>query len=105
MQEPNTPEEILQDHKVLRSDPQRYLQMVNDRIAANPDSPHGYYSRHQAWVRLDQPMLALSDLGKCIALDPTPIHFWSRADVYRHIGEYEKAIEDYNRGESIDPEQ
>jgi len=105
MHEPNTPEEILEDHKILRSDPQRYLQMINDRIAANPNSPHGYFSRHQAWMRLDQPTSALADLDRSIALDPKPTAFWSRANVNRHVGEYEKAIEDYSRREAIDPEQ
>jgi tetratricopeptide (TPR) repeat protein len=37
---------------------------------------------------------------------PSSIRFhFSRAHVYRHLGQYEKAIEDFNRGEAIDPKE
>ena len=40
-----------------------------------------------------------------IQLDPKPVAFWSRGEVYRHIGEYETALEDLDRAEAINPAQ
>ena len=39
MKEPSTPEEVLELHKILRSDPQRYLEIVNDWICETPKIP------------------------------------------------------------------
>jgi tetratricopeptide (TPR) repeat protein len=40
-----------------------------------------------------------------IQLNPRPVAFWSRGEVYRRIGEHEKALEDFDRAEHIDPAQ
>ena len=37
MKEPTTPEEVKVLHDLLRSDPQHYLQIVNEWIAENPE--------------------------------------------------------------------
>jgi tetratricopeptide (TPR) repeat protein len=31
--------------------------------------------------------------------------FMARGEVHRHLGEYEMALDDFNRGEAIDPEE
>ena len=103
MKEPTTPEEVKVLHKLLRSDPQRYLQIVNGWIAENPSNSHAYFDRHFAWMNLGEPQRALDDLNKVIELDPEPVAFLSRGEVYRYLGEYEKAAEDYHRAEAIDP--
>jgi len=107
MKEPATPEELLEQHKILRSDPKRYLEITNQWIRDNPNNSHAYFSRHQAWMRLDQPHRALDDLNKVIELQskPHPISFLSRGEVYRHLGEHQKAINDFDRGEAIDREK
>lgn len=46
---------------------------------------------------------ALDDLNIVIELDPCPVSLFSRGEVYRHIGEYERALADFQRGEAIDP--
>jgi tetratricopeptide (TPR) repeat protein len=79
--------------------------MVDGWIKEDPESSYAYFDRHFAWLHLSEPRRALEDISKAIELKPQPIAFKCRADVYRHIGEYEKAIEDYGRGEAIDPEQ
>ena len=104
MKEPTTPEEVKVLHDLLRSDPQHYLQIVNEWIAENPRNSHAYFDRHFAWMKLGQPRRALDDLDTVIQLDPKPIAFWTRGEVYRHIGEYEKALGDFDRAEAIDPE-
>jgi tetratricopeptide (TPR) repeat protein len=103
--EPNTPEELLAVHHILRSDPQRYLWIVNQWIDKNPANFHAYFDRHFAWMRMGEPRRALEDLDTAIGLrdEPDPISFFSRGLVHRHLGEYEKAIKDFNRGEALNP--
>jgi tetratricopeptide (TPR) repeat protein len=105
MKQPTTPDELRAFHRLLRSDPQEYLRIVNQWIAENPKDSGAYFSRHFAWMTLGEPQRALEDLNKVIELDPGLISFLSRAHVYRHLGHYEKAIEDFNRGEAIDPKE
>ena len=105
MKEPTTPEEVLALHKILRSDPQRYLKIVNGWINENPNNSHAYFDRHLAWMRIGELRRALDDVNKVVDLDPKSSSFQARADVYRHLGEYEKALEDYNHSEAMDPDQ
>ncbi len=56
-------------------------------------------------MKIGEPQRALEDLHKAIELDPEPVVFRSRGEVYRHLGEYEKALEDFSRGEAINPAQ
>jgi tetratricopeptide (TPR) repeat protein len=53
------------------------------------------------WMKIGDPRRALEDLNKVIELEPTPISFFSRGLVYRHLGEYEKALQDYNHGDAV----
>lgn len=103
MKEPTTPQEIKEFRNLLRSDPQRYLQIVNGWIAENPNNPHAYFDRHFAWMKAGEPRRALDDLNQVIELDPDSVSFRRRGEVYRHIGEYERALEDFARGEGINP--
>ena len=104
MKEPTTAEEVKMLHDLRRSNPQRYLQIVNEWIAENPRNSHAYFDRHFAWMKRGEPARALADLDKVVELDPKPVAFWVRREVYRHLGEYERALEDFGRAESIDPE-
>jgi len=105
MKEPTSSEEILTFHKLLRSDPQAYLRIVNDRIRENPVNYHAYFDRHFAWMKIGEPRRALEDLNKAIELNPHVASFLSRGEVHRHLGEYERALEDFDRAEAIDPDQ
>jgi tetratricopeptide (TPR) repeat protein len=105
MKEPTTPEEVKILHNLLRSDPQHYLQIVNKWIAENPRNSHAYFDRHMAWMKLGEPQRAIADLDTVIQLDPKPVAFWARGDVYRCVGEYDKALEDFDRAEAFDPAQ
>jgi tetratricopeptide (TPR) repeat protein len=105
MKEPTSSEEVRILHDILRSDPQRYLRTVNEWIRQNPANAHAYFERHLAWMKIGEPQRALEDLNKVIELDPEPIAFRSRGEVYRHLGEYGKALEDFDRGEAINPNE
>jgi tetratricopeptide (TPR) repeat protein len=52
---------------------------------------------------LGQPKRALEDMDRVVALDPKPVDLLSRGDVHRHMCEYRKALDDYDRGEGMDP--
>ncbi len=105
MREPTTPEEVKALLRLMRSDPRHYLQIVNKWIAENPANSHAYFSRHFAWLELGEPQRAIADLDLAIQLDPKPGRFWARGDVYRCVGEYDKALEDFDRAEAFDPAQ
>jgi tetratricopeptide (TPR) repeat protein len=105
VKEPKTPDELLATHKILRSDPQRFLRIVNEWIRENPANLHAYFDRHHAWMHLGEPRRALEDLDTVIRLAPEPdaITLFSRGLVHRRLGEYENALEDFNNAEAINP--
>lgn len=107
VKEPTTPDELLAMHRILRSDSQRYLCIVNEWINKDPANSHAYLDRHFAWIKMDEPRRALEDLNTAIGLksEPDPMLFWSRGLVHRHLGDYQRALEDLNRGEAIDPKR
>jgi tetratricopeptide (TPR) repeat protein len=107
VREPKTPQELLAAHKILRSDPQRYLRIVNEWIETDPTNPHAYFDRHFAWMRMGEPRRALEDMNKVIGLEhePDAMSFWSRGLVHRHLGDYERALDDLERGEALNPKQ
>lgn len=105
MKEPTTVEETSALHDILKADPQRYLRIVNEWIQDNPENSHAYFDRHFAWMKLGEPLRALGDLNKVIELKPDMVSFLSRGEVYRHLGEYERALQDFDRGEALDPQQ
>lgn len=107
MKEPKSPEEVMVLHKLLRSDPQSYLRIVNNWIHENPTNSHAYFDRHFAWMQMGEPRRALEDLSKVIEIDreSDPMSLLSRGEVHRHLGEYKKALEDFDRGEAMNPKQ
>lgn len=105
IEEPTTPEETLAVHKILRSDPQRYLRIVNEWLDENPANSHAYFDRHFGWMKIGEPRRALEDLNKVIEIDPSMAAFFARALVHRHLGQYEQARQDFDRGEALDRKQ
>jgi tetratricopeptide (TPR) repeat protein len=47
----------------------------------------------------------LDDLNKAIELEREPVAFIMRGEVYRSLGEYEKAVVDYACAEALDPDE
>jgi tetratricopeptide (TPR) repeat protein len=103
MKEPKNDTELLALHGILRSDPQRYISVVNKWIQDNPNNAEAYFDRHFGWMNVGDHDRALEDMNRAIELEPSPMKYLSRGDVYRHRGQYGKALEDYNRGEAMDP--
>jgi len=107
IKKPTTPEELLAAHKILRSDPKRYLRIVSKWIEEDPENSDAYFSRHLAWMHLGEPTRALEDLDTAIQLrnEPSALSLFSRGLVHRRMGEYEAALTDFAGGEAIDPER
>jgi tetratricopeptide (TPR) repeat protein len=105
MTKSDSEKELAALHKIRRTDPKRYLAITNEWISNDPGDATAYYRRHQVWMDLAEPRKALDDLNSAIAIQPTPTDFRSRGNVYRHLGEYDKALEDYERAETTDPEK
>lgn len=104
MKEPTSPEEVMVLHKLLQSDPQSYLRVVNDWIRENPKNSNAYFDRHYAWMQMGESRRAVEDLNKVIELCPNPMSFLSRGTIYRHLGEYDNALDDFDRGEAMSPD-
>jgi tetratricopeptide (TPR) repeat protein len=104
MKQASTAEELAELHKLLRSDPRKYLEIVNEWIKEDPSNPNIYFSRHYAWMELGEPRRALDDMNTSIKLEPNQYSYLARGEVHRHLGEYEQATQDYATAEAMDPE-
>jgi tetratricopeptide (TPR) repeat protein len=105
MQEPNSPEEVFALHKLRRADPQRFLEIVDEWLRANPRNSRAYFSRHFVWADMGEPRRALADLDRVIELAPTQAAFCARGAVNRDLGDYENALADFHRGEAMNPKE
>jgi tetratricopeptide (TPR) repeat protein len=91
-------------HNILRYEPERYLEIINNWIKNDPEDIGAYFSRHLAWMQLGQPWKAIADLDKVIAHHGDEIDFMARGGIYRDLGNHKKALEDFAQGEALDPE-
>jgi tetratricopeptide (TPR) repeat protein len=105
IKEPTTPEETLALHNILRSDPHRYLRIINEWLDENPTNSQAYFDRHYAWMKMGKPRQAIKDLDKAVELNPDMASFFARALVHRHLGQYEEARKDFGHGEALDPRE
>lgn len=97
-----TPEAFLARYDLLRSDPQHYVEMMTDLIRQDVSDASNYFSRHHGWVRLNRPDLALEDLNQAIKLNGHPVEYFARGEVLMNLGRYREALEDFDKGESVD---
>jgi tetratricopeptide (TPR) repeat protein len=105
MKEPSTVEEVKMLHEMRRSDPRKYLKIVDDWIKENPSNHRAYFDRHFAWMSLGEPRRALADMDKVLELEPDPLAYYSRAEVHKHLGEYGRALGDFGRSEAMIPDE
>jgi tetratricopeptide (TPR) repeat protein len=104
MKEPTTPGEVKILHDIRSTDPQRYLKIVDGWLNENPNNHHAYLDRHFAWMNLGEPHRALEDMNKAVELNPDADTFFLRGEVFRHLGEYETALGDFDRSERMMPD-
>ena len=92
------------DYKLLKSDPHRFLALVQEHVRQRPSDPIGYFRRHHAWESVGRRDLALKDLDHCLSLEPDWITFLARGRLLRDMGRYRDAIADFDRAEAANPE-
>jgi tetratricopeptide (TPR) repeat protein len=92
-------------HHILKTEPQRYLNIVNQKLLKNPDDAYALFQRHMGWMAVGEPGKALEDISKSVELDPGRMGLWSRGDLHRQLGQYKEAAADYARAEALDPRQ
>jgi len=91
--------------ELLRSDPERSLEICQRYVAEHPNDPNGYFSRFKAWCRLDENEKALTDINRVLELDPNSGGYSSRGVFFRSIGDYPRAIDDLTRARDLDEEE
>lgn len=99
-----TREQLEADQAMLRSDPERYLGVTDERVRQNPNDELAYFSRHQAWDRLGRVDLALADLDRAIALGgERALTTLGRGELLYRLGRFREALAEFQRGETLDP--
>ncbi len=91
--------------KLLRSDPERSLEICERYLKEHPDDPDGLFSRFQAWCRLGNNEEALADINRVLELDPNCGGFSSRGKFFHDIGDHEQAIADLTTARELNEEQ
>ncbi|HTV90575.1 MAG TPA: tetratricopeptide repeat protein [Stellaceae bacterium] len=96
-------EEIDRDFALYRTDPERFLEVTNERVERRPDSARAYFGRHQAWERLGCLDLALADLDKSLALGDHFVTQRAKGGVLHAMGRYCDAISCLDRSQLMAP--
>ncbi len=97
-------DDIEERFRLLRADPEKYLELAQEFVCNNPENADGYYYRYQAYDSLEHYQLALADLDKVLSLEPHSVVYAARGRVLCALGRYREALDDYNRAEALDPE-
>jgi tetratricopeptide (TPR) repeat protein len=100
-----THDDIDRQFHLLRTDPEKFLELTNQLVEQHPDDAHAYFARHQAWKRLGQLDLALADVDKSLSLKDRHSAHDARGLVLHGLGRYREAIDAYDRSERLDPTQ
>ncbi len=80
-----TRDDLEQNFHLLRTEPNKYLALAEELIRADPDSPDGYWCRHNAYEAMGRYELALADLDKVLSLEPQWIVYEARGNVLRSL--------------------
>jgi tetratricopeptide (TPR) repeat protein len=96
-----TNDDLISQIHLLKTDPAGYLALCNEFIEQSPSDPGAYFSRHQAWCRLDRGELALRDLDTSLALRERPGPRLARARLLARLGRHHDAMDEFNLVEAL----
>ena len=75
------------------------MSVINERIAADPSNADLYFARAQAWLDVEKPRQAVTDLHKALELDSVNLlYYQSLSDLYVDLGEKDRAVETLEAG-------
>lgn len=100
-----TPEDALREGASLgkRGQYEKAVQAYSRAISLNPQYTKAYTFRGLTYLQLGNFAIAIKDLNKVIALDPTADSYRTRTDVYARNGYLDKAIAGYDKLLELDP--
>lgn len=99
-----TREDIGRQFHLLRTDPEKFLDLTNKLVAQNQADPGAYFSRHWVWEHLGSPHLALDDLDKALALRDHYVTHSEKGRVLYGMARYKEAIASFDRCQERAPE-
>jgi len=97
--------EFEREGRLLRENPQEYVDRISEFIRSDPNDASEYFSRHLGWLRLGHTERAMDDLNKALSLEENSNTLRSRGHLFQKIGEHARALQDFNRAEQLDPDQ
>lgn len=72
---------------------ERELELLNEEIRENPNSPNGYHRRHQYYLDRGEYLKAKEDLNMCIKMSPeTAIFYYDKASLLYNLGDFENSL-------------
>lgn len=91
--------------EVVKQKQLRYLKLCLEKIQSCPANADTYYEIGKVYYRYEKkPVLALKNLQKALRLAPNHVNaHYELAEVYRQIGRFSDAIEEYKNTLKIDP--
>lgn len=100
-----TPDKTGSEKKVLKRDQQEGVADISDEIIANPNDPNLYLKRALAYKRQNLFDLAIRDVERAIAIDPTVSYFYATlGEVYFSGGDLKSARINLEKSVAYDPE-
>ncbi len=89
---------------LFKREPERYLALVESRIAGNPDNPHNYFAKQDTLHWLGRYAEALEALDRGIAMDDEPSRSWfqARGELLMKLGRFEEALADLDKAHDLD---
>lgn len=80
------------------------ITLWSHEIKKYPDFYSSYYSRGDAYIKLDMYNEALSDFTRAIELNPKYLDAYNnRGNIYLGLGNYQSALSDYNKALELNP--
>ncbi|HEY1721652.1 MAG TPA: hypothetical protein VGG27_10435 [Magnetospirillaceae bacterium] len=92
------------DMALLNSNPEKFLEMAEERIRQNPNDASAYLDRFNARFKHGPLDLALADLDRSIALGQThPLTTLTRGETLYRLGRIDDALAEFRKGKALDP--
>lgn len=83
--------------------PEDAVKSFDVALQLGPDNPSTLYQRAVANTKAGNIGAAIADYARCLKIDPKPIIYYGRGNLYYRKKDYEAALADYSRAIELDP--